>query len=635
MPITINAANDHANDKNAREHKDGIQAYAKLSGCNWTYYVRTLKIVIGRPPDHARGQSNSPTQPPQAQDSVDIDLGPNKIISRQHAIVQYDSEERGTWQMVVLGRNGAKVDDKTVEKGGTVDLRSGAIVEIGGVQMMFVLPDQQPMVDPKFIPMGYKEYDRPSNFSFPKINFPISFASAAQQDSEKKEDNAYSRGLMLETTDIVDYSQDSAKDLKPPLSYAALIARAILSSPEQKLTLNNIYTYITEHYAFYRHANTGWQNSIRHNLSLNKAFEKIPRRTDEPGKGMKWQIVPDMKEEYIRKLARPTGRGHRNSAASVPASPAIPSPLRTRPLAGILSSIGLESPSPAYLEQLRREPERPYRTTNPPQLTINRPALEESEELLRRPAPRSVTPPPVRPYGVAPVEAYTPDRGSRVPPLHNPATVSNSPALPSQTNSYVRRPPQTATTPSQTLLSPTHRPTLNSEPDPNHLTVTPAPERQHPRLAPPSTAALPSSYLPTSSPAPFWKYVGWNGDSPEKIHSSSPPPIPSRSLGSPIKSPARETPTPQLDGPRDETSALLLAAERSDAIDAEEAENEEAADTTLVPDRKTITPKPEKHSEEPQIDLTTPGSGSERASTTVEEGDEGLGDLQGVDLTKC
>src|SRR5690606_7254668 len=127
------------------------------------------------------------------------DLGPNKIISRQHAVVQYDSEERGTWQMVVFGRNGAKVDDRTVEKGGTVDLRSGAIIEIGGVQMMFVLPDQQPMVDPKFIPMGYKEYDRPSNFSFPKINFPISFASAAQEDSEKKEEHRYNRGLMLET----------------------------------------------------------------------------------------------------------------------------------------------------------------------------------------------------------------------------------------------------------------------------------------------------------------------------------------------------------------------------------------------------------------------------------------------------
>jgi hypothetical protein len=117
----------------------------------------------------------------------------------------------------------------------------------------------------------------------------------------------------------------------------------------------------------------------------------------------------------------------------------------------------------------------------------------------------------------------------------------------------------------------------------------------------------------------------------------------SRALGSPIKSPVRDirdkTPTPLVDELRDETSALLLAAERSDAIEAEEvaAAEEEIGEATVVPDRKTVTPNLEKQSEEPQIDLTTPRSDSERASTTValpEEGNEGLGDLQGVDLTK-
>ena len=37
--------------------------------------------------------------------------------------------------------------------------------------------------------------------------------------------------------------------------------------------------------------------------------------------------------------------------------------------------------------------------------------------------------------------------------------------------------------------------------------VTPAPHRVHPRLAPPSTAQRPSQHMPTSSPAPFWKYA--------------------------------------------------------------------------------------------------------------------------------
>lgn len=37
--------------------------------------------------------------------------------------------------------------------------------------------------------------------------------------------------------------------------------------------------------------------------------------------------------------------------------------------------------------------------------------------------------------------------------------------------------------------------------------VTPAPHRVHPRLAPPSTAQRPSQVMPTSSPAPFWRYA--------------------------------------------------------------------------------------------------------------------------------
>jgi len=83
---------------------------------------------------------------------------------------------------------------------------------------------------------------------------------------------------------------------KPAFSYIALIAMAILSSDQKKLSLSEIYAYIEENYPYYRRKGPGWRNSIRHNLSLNDCFVKVGRCSN--GKGNYWGIHPANFEDF-------------------------------------------------------------------------------------------------------------------------------------------------------------------------------------------------------------------------------------------------------------------------------------------------------------------------------------------------
>jgi hypothetical protein len=68
------------------------------------------------------------------------------------------------------------------------------------------------------------------------------------------------------------------KEERPSLSYKDLIIEAIESCPERRLKLSEIYQVIKYLHPYYqrRADQWGWQNSIRHNLSLHDCFVKLP-----------------------------------------------------------------------------------------------------------------------------------------------------------------------------------------------------------------------------------------------------------------------------------------------------------------------------------------------------------------------
>uniref|UniRef100_A0A493TUH5 Fork-head domain-containing protein n=1 Tax=Anas platyrhynchos platyrhynchos TaxID=8840 RepID=A0A493TUH5_ANAPP len=104
---------------------------------------------------------------------------------------------------------------------------------------------------------------------------------------------------------------------KPPYSYIALIVMAIQSSPSKRLTLSEIYQFLQARFPFFRGSYQGWKNSVRHNLSLNECFIKLPKGLGRPGKGHYWTIDPASEFMFEEGSFRRRPRGFRRKCQAL------------------------------------------------------------------------------------------------------------------------------------------------------------------------------------------------------------------------------------------------------------------------------------------------------------------------------
>ncbi|XP_056138808.1 forkhead box protein N1 [Lampris incognitus] len=127
------------------------------------------------------------------------------------------------------------------------------------------------------------------------------FSSNVNSSSGQSNNNQYS----LQCLSPLSHQENTTQTIfpKPIYSYSILIFMALRNSRTGSLPVSEIYRFMTEHFPYFKTAPDGWKNSVRHNLSLNKCFEKVENKSGNSSrKGCLWALNPAKVEKMQEEL---------------------------------------------------------------------------------------------------------------------------------------------------------------------------------------------------------------------------------------------------------------------------------------------------------------------------------------------
>ncbi|XP_014681485.1 PREDICTED: forkhead box protein N4-like isoform X2 [Priapulus caudatus] len=143
---------------------------------------------------------------------------------------------------------------------------------------------------------------------------------------------------------------------KPAYSYSCLIAMALKNSKSGSLPVSDIYNFMIENFPYFKTAPSGWKNSVRHNLSLNKCFAKIERPTGHGNsrKGCLWAMNP----AKIEKMDEECLKWRKKDAAAIKRAMANPDKLELieKGICRSPSPVSQHTPPQTILGEIKAEP---------------------------------------------------------------------------------------------------------------------------------------------------------------------------------------------------------------------------------------------------------------------------------------